>query len=166
VRALLLTGTVGVGKTVVAIEAGNQLAHAGRRPAVLDLDWLGWLSNRVGVTADELLLQNLRAVWPNFVSAGADCAVMARMVLDPAFVAAVAEAIDAEVAVVRLAAPLPVLRERLTRRDQSAELDEHLDLAAGFDRRAAAALPGAPAVATAGRSVAKIAAEVLRLAGF
>jgi hypothetical protein len=166
VRALLLTGTVGVGKTVVAIEAGDQLARGGHHPAVLDLDWLAWLNNRVGVTADELLLQNLRAVWPNFVTAGADCAVMARVVLNPAFVPAVAEALDAEVAVVRLAAPVPVLRERLTRRDQGAELDEHLHLVAGFDRRAAAAVPEAPAVATAGRSIAEIAAEVLRLAGF
>lgn len=39
-RALLLTGTVGSGKTSVADTIGDLLSHAGIANAVIDVDWL------------------------------------------------------------------------------------------------------------------------------
>jgi Ni2+-binding GTPase involved in maturation of urease and hydrogenase len=42
-RAILLTGTVGSGKTSVAIEIGELLERGGASYALVDLDWLAWL---------------------------------------------------------------------------------------------------------------------------
>jgi hypothetical protein len=43
VRALLLTGTVGSGKTAVATEMGLLLEERELPSAIVDLDWLGWV---------------------------------------------------------------------------------------------------------------------------
>lgn len=46
--AILLTGTVGVGKTTVLIEIG-ELLDAGQEPyALVDLDWLAWIRPAAG----------------------------------------------------------------------------------------------------------------------
>ena len=157
VRALLLTGPVGVGKTAIAIEVGTQLAREGRHPAVLDLDWLAWLENRVGLSAEDLILRNLRAVWPNFLAAGADSAVVARMVVGNEFQERVAAVLGASVTVVRLTASAEVLRQRVMRRDAGAELAEHLEMIAGGRGRPT---EGGRVIDTSGRTIAEVAAEV------
>ena len=40
-RVLLITGTVGSGKTSVLLEIGETLGHDGRSYAIVDLDWKG-----------------------------------------------------------------------------------------------------------------------------
>ena len=40
---ILVTGTVGVGKTSVLLEIGEALARGGEPYAIVDLDWLAWL---------------------------------------------------------------------------------------------------------------------------
>ena len=42
-RVILITGTLGAGKTAVAVEAGRLLSLRDVRVAVVDLDWLGWV---------------------------------------------------------------------------------------------------------------------------
>ena len=83
VPAVLLTGRVGVGKTVVAAEIGELLAERGVRVAVIDLDWLGWLAGAADGEIDPLILRNLAATWPNHEAAGADRAVLARRSATP-----------------------------------------------------------------------------------
>jgi hypothetical protein len=127
VRAVLVTGPVGVGKTAVAAELGEVLAERGVRAAVLDLDWLGWLPRADG-GVDQLILRNLRAVRPNLESAGATHLVLARSVRDPQFVAELAaELRDGGLAVARLTASASAIDARLRARDVGAELAEHLD---------------------------------------
>src|SRR4029077_7875396 len=64
-RAILLTGTVGSGKTAVAIEIGERLDQAGHAYALVDLDWLGWVrpSPTSRRSQRSILAENLRLIW-------------------------------------------------------------------------------------------------------
>src|SRR5438445_12016016 len=79
VPTLLITGTVGSGKTAVAAEMGLLLDEMGLPGAIVDLDWLGWVHlgpEFKGV--DRLIAANLAAVWPNLRTAGALRLVLVR----------------------------------------------------------------------------------------
>ena len=129
VPGVLLTGTVGVGKTVLATDAGALLATQGRSPAVIDLDWLGWLHNGSGSSSDieQLIQQNLAAVWPNFLVRGADHVILTRMIKDAAQIDAYRNSLaGVRLSMVRVTASPDVIDERLRRRDAGEVLDEHL----------------------------------------
>ncbi len=128
IPALLLTGTVGSGKTVVAIEIGRMLEQHGKSAAVVDLDWLGWLHRHSsGVTADQLIARNLAAIWPNLRDAGMTRAVLARAILGRDGLDALRVAVpEADLVVVRLSASLSTIERRLRQRDSGEELEEHL----------------------------------------
>jgi dephospho-CoA kinase len=163
VPTLLLTGTIGSGKTAVAAEIGVVLEERGVPVAVVDLDWLAWAHLGPGFTRrDELLVQNLAAVWPNFVAAGARAFVLVRAVETRAIVEAIRAALPpADVTVVRLAASPAVVAERLRRRDAGAALEEHLAETERFARRLdAAGLDGA-VVSNDGRPLRAVAEDVL-----
>ena len=130
VRGVLLTGPVGSGKTAVAMELGELLAARGLPTAVIDLDWLGWFhpGSGDGADPDELIVDNLQAIWPQFRAAGARVLVLARALTKADRVEALRNALpDVEMAVVLVAAPPGSIAERLGRRDHGAVLQEHLE---------------------------------------
>ena len=80
-----LDGDDGTGKTAVAIELGDRLELAGEPYALVDLDWLGWVSPRpprrdVAVGAGP----ELRLIWLMFREAGVGRLAPARFVEDGA----------------------------------------------------------------------------------
>lgn len=127
-RAVLLVGPIGSGKTAIAMEVGELLSARDMPHAVLDLDWLGWFHGPAGAPApDELIAQNLRAVWPRFQAAGARYLVMARALSGAAEVGALRRALpDVDVTVAVVHASAAVIAERLGQRDAGAVLQEHL----------------------------------------
>lgn len=136
VRAVLLTGTIGSGKTALAIELGDVLGATGAGVAVMDLDWLGWFHPPAGsrVRPTDLIVRNLAAIWPNLRAEGARYLVLARMVQEAAEIDAIKGALpDATLTVVRVIAPPAVIEARLRKRDTGAELAGHLDEFAGLD---------------------------------
>jgi adenylylsulfate kinase len=163
VPTLLLTGTIGSGKTVVAAEVGALLAERGTPVALIDLDWLNWVHLGPAFTRyDDLLIRNLTAVWPNFLAAGARSFVLVRAVEKQATIDAIRAALpDADLAVVRLVASPSAIAERLRRRDAGATLAEHLAEAERFTRTMdEASLEGA-VVSNDGRAVRAVAGDVL-----
>ena len=79
VRALLLTGTLGVGKTSVAAAIGDQLRERQVANAVVDLDdlrraWPAAPGDRFNTT---VMLGNLSAVAANYVESGFTTLVLA-----------------------------------------------------------------------------------------
>lgn len=116
---LLITGPVGVGKTTVALEAGELLEAAGIPHAVVDLDALAWC---FPPPADDrfnnrLALRNLAVVWANFAAAGAERLVIARVAETGEDVAAFLGAVPhAAITVVRLRARDDTLLARVRAR--------------------------------------------------
>lgn len=165
IRAVLITGTVGSGKTAVAQEAGALLGDRGRPTAVIDLDWLGWAHGLEGHPADELIATNLRSVWANYRSAGARYFVMTRAVHTADQVDAIRTVVDADMKIVAIEASVETITERLRARDAGAELSEHLDRAPRL-AAAIAELDVDHRIANEGRAIEDVAKELLERVGW
>jgi adenylylsulfate kinase len=167
-RALLVTGTVGVGKTTVAYAVGSLLRDAGISNAVVDLDALSqsWPAPPDDPFNFALELTNLRSVASNFLAAGIDRLVLAGVVESVADRSRYVEALGVPLTVARLRADLDEVGRRLRGRHagddeglrwhlrRSGELDAILDAAGVADVE----------IGTDGRTATEVGAEVLRLA--
>ena len=135
-HVILLSGTVGVGKTTVLLELGDVL-EAGEDPyALLDLDWLSWVrpSGDVDVSVQQILVDNLAHVCRTFRQAGVRRLVTARAVETLHDVDLIRAALGTPVVltVVCLTARPGVVAERLRGRDTGDRLAEHLSQAGHF----------------------------------
>jgi adenylylsulfate kinase-like enzyme len=160
VKALLVTGSVGAGKTAVLIALGELLAERDEPYALVDLDWLCWAS-APDATPQELLIENLGLVRDTFARAGVTRIALSRYVRTEAEVAAIRVAAGGELVVVALDAPSDVLEARLRNRDTGRELAEHL-----AELQRAPAQLDCPVVSTVEGSPADSARRVLAAAGW
>src|SRR5919106_6716028 len=161
---LLITGTLGSGKTVLAADIGELLADREPRTAIIDLDWLGWVSSTAGGPGaiDRLILSNLAAVWPNFEAAGAGRLVLARTVLDGGLLEGVGEAIGpVALTIVRVTASPDTIAERLGARDTGAVLAQHLSEASEFARVLDEMGADDFRVSNEGRTIREVSEEIL-----
>jgi len=168
-RAILLTGTVGSGKTAVTIAIGDLLALREQPYALVDLDWLGWMEPAPGslITQRSVLAENLRLIWPTFREAGVGRLVLARYVEDSAQLGEFRAALPGvELVVVRLVATQAVIERRLRARDSGAQLTEHLAETALFAARGEAGALEDAVVENGDRPLTEVAAEVLAAAGW
>ena len=160
---MVLTGGLATGKTAVAQEVISVAAHLGLRAAAIDLDWLGWTTGAES-DVEELIGRNLAAVAANYAAAGVDHLVLARALLRPRALEALAAVLPGWVlAAVRLEARRTTLERRLRIRDSGAELRNHLDELDDMTRRVAAAAPKTAVVVNDGRELRAVALEVMRL---
>jgi adenylylsulfate kinase len=165
IPGLLLTGTVGAGKTSVAVEIGERLEAAGLPYSVIDLDWLCWISPAPagGRSVHDVLIEALAAVWPVHRAAGVQRLILARGLRDGAEIDSVRAAVpDVDLQVVQLVVDHDVVRRRLRERDTGAQLAQHLELLETLDR---GPLPGAHQMANAG-DLSSCVEEVLRCLGW
>jgi predicted ABC-type ATPase len=133
-RALVVTGTVGVGKTTVAEKVADLLADAGQPHAWIDLDALSaaWPRPSDDPFNNRLTAHNLACVATNMAAAGARSLVLAGVVQTPDVLDLYENAIGVAITVVRLKSPPEVVDARLRRRygDTDPEsLKWHLDRA-------------------------------------
>jgi len=120
VPILLVTGPVGVGKTTVALEMSRLLGDAGVAHALVDLPWLGvlWPAPEDDPWNERVAHRNLAAVWANAREAGAGRLLLVRVLEARSLLGRIEEAVPgADVGVVRLRAPVEVVRERIRRRE-------------------------------------------------
>ncbi|MGW3741403.1 AAA family ATPase [Streptomyces sp. NPDC005146] len=136
-RAILITGTVGAGKTSVAGAAGDLLTGAGVPNAVIDMDWLcrTWPAPADDRFNFALLLRNLRCMVGNYLDAGVTRLVLAGVVEDAEDRKQCEQAVGVGLSVCRLRVELPVVRQRLSRRhaDEPEALRWHLDRSGELD---------------------------------
>jgi adenylylsulfate kinase len=117
VPTLLITGTVGVGKSTVAMEISDVLAALESPNAAVDLDALVCQWPPTSEWNNDLMFENLASLWPNYLAHGATRLVLARVLEDRAELARYRVAVPgAEITVCRLVAPEAVRVRRLLRR--------------------------------------------------
>lgn len=114
---------------------GGILAAAGQVTAVVDTDALaqfgppprGMPSSERSAFYDRLKCLNLAAVWANYQAEGARFVVVAGGIDSTVLREQYADSLaDCEVQLVRLLAPVGLIRERLRGREDGARLDRHL----------------------------------------
>jgi len=74
---LIISGSMGAGKTTVLREAIDLLAEAGITHAAIDIDWLTFMHSRHEAYGQGLVFKNLAAIWPIYATAGADRLIVA-----------------------------------------------------------------------------------------
>ncbi|GAA0401564.1 hypothetical protein Acor_38350 [Acrocarpospora corrugata] len=164
IKAVLLTGGLGAGKTAVATEIGEILHESGVPYAVIDLDWLCWCGPSMDVHG--LLETNLAAVWHNYQAAGIRHLVLARALLKPGHLAAVRRALPGvSITVVRLTAAPERIRQRLRSRDSGATLAGHLSEMDEFTAQVERAALEDHIVMNDDRPIHEVAKQVLSLVG-
>lgn len=165
IRVILLTGTLGAGKTAIGYEIYEQLAAAGLPVGFVDLDPL---CECEPAPPDDpynvsLGITNLAAIWPNYLAAGVCYFIVARVVEhadEPARYRAALP--DGRLRIVRVTASSQTRRQRLAQREPEGKWQQRAfartdELAGILDRVAVEDLT----VDNDRRPVAEVAAEVL-----
>ncbi len=163
--ALLITGTVGVGKTTTADAVGTLLAERGIPHAVVDLDAIrrAWPSPADDPFQSVLELRNLSDLARNFLAAGARVLVFAGVVETATDRQRYAEAVGIPLLVCRLTLDLTTVRARLLARHADDESGRvwHLNRSSELDAILTAAQVEDVLVSTSGHRPVEVAAEVL-----
>ena len=129
VPAIVVTGTVGAGKSSVAGELQHLLGHQGIPHAGVDLDTLSecWPAPPDDPFNTRVMLKNLACVWSTYRQAGAQRLVLAGVLEHREELDAYRRAVPGLLPVVcRLVASTPTLRQRLSRREIGSGLAWHL----------------------------------------
>lgn len=141
IPTVLVTGTVGSGKTAVADEIAVLLHEQHIPHALIDLDWLCQLypAPAEDPYGEDLMFRNLSAIWSNYRAEGVNYLVLARVLEDRDHLRRYKAVIpEADIKVVRVHAPPTLVQERLRRREVGSFYD-HLwqrsqELSEIFDR--------------------------------
>jgi adenylylsulfate kinase-like enzyme len=166
IKVLVISGSMGSGKTTVLAEASDLLTAADIPHAAVDVDALG-VGHLPASTADELQIRNLAAVWRNFVATGVTRLLVSEALDTGAKRAQLQGAIrEAAIVVCRLRARVSTMEQRVRVREQGilqerlvarvSELEAELDAAETEDF----------SVENDGRSITDVAREVLIRAGW
>jgi hypothetical protein len=116
---LIITGTMGAGKTAVLGEASDILARRQIVHAAIDMDALG-LAHLSSAASDGVMImfENLRSVCGNYAAVGVQKFLVARAIEDAAQLKLCREIIPAANAVVcRLAASVETMKRRVETRE-------------------------------------------------
>lgn len=169
VPVLVITGTVGVGKTTTGVAMSEILDHQGIAHALIDQDMLRWSSPRPVDDPFNVAvgLRNLAAVWANYRAAFAERLILIDVVETGAELAGYHAAIpDATIQVVRLIASLPTILRRLEGRETEASLAWHQKRAPELSAIMDLNRVGDLRVDSEGRASSDVAREILSRAGW
>jgi adenylylsulfate kinase len=168
VPALLITGTVGVGKSTVAAEISDVLADLKIPNAAVDLDALRCQWPPTSAWNGDLMFENLAALWPNYRAHGATHLILAAVLEDPAELVRYRAAVPgAEITVCRLIAPETVRLDRLRGRMPSGpSRDWHLGRTVELERILGRLAVEDFTVENGDRPVRDVAVEVIVRAGW
>ena len=130
ITGVLLTGTIGAGKTTTAEAISDRLHEDSVRHALLDLDWLGQVyppSDEVDPFSESLAVRNLGVIWPNFVHTGIQHVILAATVITHLQLERLRGALPGcELTVARLVARPETVAARLRDRDSGRLLEDFL----------------------------------------
>ena len=162
---ILITGSMGAGKSTTMAEATDLLTEAGIPHAALDFDALG-LAHVRGVADHDLSLRNLAAVANVYAEAGIELLLLAAAVESREELDAILDATKAQrVTVCRLRATLVVMEGRVAARERGIFADRYVARVRLLDEVLDRADLEDFSVDTASASVTEVARQLLRRAG-
>jgi hypothetical protein len=167
VPVIVVTGTVGVGKSTVASAMHDMLIERAVAHACVDIDWLRMSWPERGLWNSDVSMANLASVWQNFRDAGAERLIIVDVVEERSHVKSYEDAVPgASIQVCRLTAPEPLRKQRITAREVGSSRDWHLHRTTELDAILDAADVADFCIDNGDRPVAQVAAEVLAKAGW
>jgi hypothetical protein len=115
---LIITGSMGSGKTTVLSEASDILVVRKIPHASIDLDALGTVHLPISVEQKQLMYRNLQSVWENYAQVGLRRLLLARAIEDQAELECCRNAVSgSKVVVCRLTASLKIMQDRVQSRE-------------------------------------------------
>lgn len=167
VPVIVVTGTVGVGKSAVVTAMHHVLAQREIPHACVDIDWLATSWPQRGRWNTDVSMANLASVWTNFAASGAERLIIVDVVEWRSFVEHYERAVPgAAVQVCRLTAPQPLREKRITARDAGESRAWHLARTVELDAILDAANVADFEVDNGDRSIGDVATEILVRAGW
>lgn len=167
VPTLLVTGTLGVGKTSVASEISEVLSIREVPHAFVDIDALTCSWPPQGRFNEDLAFRNLASVWANFRAAGAERLVVARVVESRGDLRRYQAAVPgAHMIMCRLVASQETREARLRAREVGTGLEWHLKRTVELESLLREAALEDFRVENDGRPLRAVALEVLERAGW
>lgn len=126
-EVLILSGTVGAGKTSIAMAMHDILSENDVPHACLDLDWFAYSWPTVGAFNSDMVFSALERVWPVYYAAGARKLVLARVVETREELERYAEVLgNPTITLCRVTASEEVRKLRLEKRESGDSLKWHL----------------------------------------
>ncbi|MCY3813914.1 MAG: hypothetical protein OXH15_19155 [Gammaproteobacteria bacterium] len=170
VPVLLLSGSMGAGKTTVMGEISDLLIEADVSHACVDFDGLSLIHPHEPADPHgfALAFRNLKSIWANYCAAGIERLVIAAVIESRAELAHYKEAVPgAEIVLCRLVAPIATMHDRIRSRDPGIYLPRFLARSTELDGVLTAGhiedftVDNGP-----GRHVTDVARDVLQRAGW
>lgn len=137
ISVLLITGTVGVGKTSIADEVYEILRAKNDPAALINIDELGYAvpypdNDRLNT---KLQLKNLSAIWPNYAELGVESLIIPCVIENENDVEGFRNVIpSSDIYIIRLTAPLSTIEDRIKGRLMGGSLDWHLKRARQLEK--------------------------------
>ncbi len=118
ITALLITGSMGSGKTTVLSEASDLLTARNIPHASIDVDPLGTAHLPPALQNNPLMYRNLQSVWENYAHAGVTRLLLARAIENRAELEQCRNAVSgARIVICRLTASLKTMQHRVQTRE-------------------------------------------------
>jgi predicted kinase len=166
VKVIVISGSMGSGKTTVMMEASDLLAAANVIHAAIDLDGLGIGHVPEGAWPD-LAYRNLASVWENYAAAGATRLLLAEAVESHSELDRIRKVIpNCEVVVCRLRANLETMQRRVLAREPGMLQNTFVARVAELEALLDAAHVEDFSLGNDDRSITDVAREVLIRAGW
>ena len=131
VPVLVVTGTIGVGKTAIAMTMSEILHDRGIRHGLLEVDWLGEVYPAPypeDPYSTRFAMKNLAAIWPHYLEVAITRAIVTMTIENQEELNDLKTALpSAEVIVVRLEASPQTRAERIRRRELGTLLHHFLE---------------------------------------
>jgi adenylylsulfate kinase-like enzyme len=164
---LIITGSMGSGKTTVMGEASDILAVRGIAHAAIDLDWLGIAHLGPEAAGDRVNYRNLRCVWENYRTLGLTRLLLARAMESRQELDNCRTAIgDAKTVICRLTASMATMEQRVRMRETGIWRQKYVGRVAVLNALLDSARLEDFSVANENRPVTDVAQEMLVRAGW
>jgi hypothetical protein len=165
-QLLVITGTMGVGKTATLDEVTDLLADAGVTHACVDFDGLG-IFHIAPEPPPDLIFRNLDALFASYLAAGVRRFVVAAALERRSNLDRIRRPLgDPRTKVCRLTAPLAIAESRVSQRELGIHRNRYVERTAELDRLLSAARLEDFCIDSSKASVTDVARQLLSVAGW